>query len=155
MCNKMAKNYTKFIEDMMSCDNLLNFLHLECSTIAFKDVNGTVSSPTTFSAGQSCPPTHKVMLQIGPRRHDREATVVEMTAEEYNDSIRSRMTTLAQPPYRSMAWRNYLIDNNLLPKLLGLAKHAAETGIIYKSKANGLAEAISRFVPNNHERKVA
>ena len=155
MCNKMAKNYNKFIEDMMESDALLSFVSNRCATIAFKDLDGLVVSAAGLNPGQLCPSTHKVLFQVGARRADRETAIIEMTADQYNNTIRNRMTSISQSLHRSMAWRNYLIDNKLLNKTLEAAKIAVVVGNLYQSHCDLLARAVSQLVPNNHERKVA
>lgn len=155
MCNKTSKNYNKFIEDLIGFDKITYFTSSQCATVAFRDVDGLMQGVTGLTPGQLCPSTHKVIFQIGPRRADREMALVEMTAEQYNNTVRSRMTSNANTNTRALAWRNYLIDNNLLPKTLELAKKAVKAGILHASHIDELIKSIERFVPPTHERIVA
>lgn len=155
MCNKMVKNFNKFVEDFVSADRILAIVSGQCGTSAFKDHQGQVQGITSISPGQLCPSTHKIAFHVGPRRSDREMVLVEMTADEYNNTIHSRMTVNPSSQSRAMAWRNYLIDNGLLPKLVELCSKYHNQGNLHSSHLNQLKQAIRRFVPDNHERIAA
>lgn len=155
MCNKMVKNFNKFVEDMQSTDRILSIVSGQCGTSVFRPSEGTIQGITSITPGQLCPSTHKVVFHVGPRRSDREMVLVEMTADEYNSTIYSRMTVNPTSQSRSMAWRNYLIDNGLLPKLYDLCKKYHQQGNLHPTHLSQLQQAISRFVPANHERIAA
>lgn len=155
MCNKMVKNFNKFVEDFQSVDRILSIVSGQCGTSVFRPSEGAIQGITSITPGQLCPSTHKVVFHVGPRRSDREMVLVEMTADEYNSTIYSRMTVNPTSQSRAMAWRNYLIDNGLLPRLLALAKKYHQQGNLHPTHLEQLQKAIRRFVPDTHERIAA
>lgn len=165
MCNKMFKNYTRFCNDMADQDIILRITSTLISTCVYKETNndkGEVvpTGITGITPGQLVPSTHKVQIMIGGRRSDHLLTIVKLTAEEYNDTIRKRMTSNATTETRAMAWRNYLIDNGLLPKLVEVYEKAVNIGVIPTYTANytsidALKKEVARFVKPTHERIAA
>lgn len=152
MCNKMVKNFNKFVEDFQSVDRILSIVSGQCGTSVFRPHEGLIQGITSITPGQLCPSTHKVFFHVGPRRSDREMVLVEMTADEYNSNIYSRMTVNPTSHSRAMAWRNYLIDNGLLGRLVHLCKKYHAQGNLHPTHLEQLEKAVKRFVPDTHER---
>lgn len=117
MCNKMTRLYSRFIGDMQEKDALLKILSHMCGTLAHEvDSNGNPRSYTGMSSNSMCPATHKVALNCGARQSSWDNVVVSMTHEEYNTKIKARINGSTEA--RALIWRNYLIDNGLVPKLI-------------------------------------
>jgi len=165
MCNKMFRNYTRFCNDMVEHDVILRITSTLTSTCVYRETTndkGEVvpTGITGITPSQLVPSTHKVQLIIGGRRADHLLTIINMTAEEYNEKIRGRMTSNASTETRAMAWRNYLIDNGLLPKLVDVYEKAIKISSIATYTSNytsldALKKEISKFVKPTHERIAA
>ena len=165
MCNKMFKNYVKFIQDFQESDQMLKVISNTCSTVAYKLITdnpdpNAMAGIATLTPGQICPSTHGIALILGPRRNTKELNVVDISSDEYNNLVRSRMTTNATTETRSFAWRNFIIDRGLVPTFLEKYEMAIRNNILqpYHSYLPSLAsfrDATSRYIQPTHERMVA
>jgi len=165
MCNKMFKNYSKFIQDFMDADQLLKVISNTTATAAYRIITdnpdpNAMAGITSLTPGQICPSTHRIALVLGPRRSTKEFNVVDISAEEYNEFVRSRMTINATTETRALAWRSYIIDRNLVGTFVEKYDQAIRSQVLqpYHSYLPSLAAfkaAVSRYIPQTHERMVA
>lgn len=165
MCNKMFKNYVKFIQDFQESDQMLKVISNTCSTVAYKLIPdptqiNAMAGITALTPGQMCPSTHGIALILGPRRNTKELNVVDISSDEYNNLVRSRMTTNATTESRAFAWRNFIIDRGLVHTFVEKYEMAIRNNILqpYHSYLPSLAsfkDATSRYIQPNHERMVA
>jgi len=165
MCNKMFKVYSRFVGDMAEQDPMMKIMYQAVATAAYRestDGEGRIypANIAAITAGQVVPSTHKVQLIMGPRRSDFDFTIVKMTSDEYNNTVRHRMTSAATSDSRTIAWRNYLIDNNLLPRFIEVYEKSLKVGIFpsYASNFVSLQElkrSVEKFMKPTHERIAA
>lgn len=165
MCNKMFKVYSRFVGDMSEHDPIMKIMYQCVATAAYREVTDGEGRayPTNIAAitaGQMVPSTHKVQLIIGPRRSDFDYTIVTLTADEYNNTVRHRMTSAATSDSRIIAWRNYLIDNNLLPRFIEVYEKSIKNRVVTSHSSNfvslqALKNYVERFMKPTHERIAA
>lgn len=154
MCSKMARLYSRFIGEMQERDPLLKILVHMCGTLAHEtDSNGNPRGYTGMTSSGMCPSTHGIVLNCGSRQSNWDNVVVRMTAAQYNEQIKPRISGSQEA--RALVWRNYLIDNGLVHKLIEILDRQISSRSIDSSYQNWVTALKIKMKQTTHERIAA
>tara|TARA_R110000772_G_scaffold58_6_gene424 strand:- start:1521 stop:1967 length:447 start_codon:yes stop_codon:yes gene_type:complete len=127
MSAKMQRSYQKFLTEIVAEDLLTNYVARCMNTntaLVYKDkpedqaglemVADLSAVGASHSASEQS--NREILVMVGGRRSDLKTTVVRMSISDYNSKIFARYQgSLHSTENRALMWRNYIVDNNLLP----------------------------------------